>query len=791
MRHLLTLFVWLIASHTVIAQRTLNLNTLESKEGVEETIPTRDIEEVADGLIVTYSFEKVVINSDVLFPDAFFLHIKGFNYNMNPGTPAIPFRMDTFTIPLGVSVSVSVIDSSYIEIPFTCSPARSARVNGTKPTAIRNVVPYKGFYPKSIISSTKSDSYRGQPLLDVCFAPIQYNYEEKKARIFKDIKYKLTYRHNLPQKWQAKRSAKLVNDLFLNNVTLNGISGLKESNVPQKATSSYSSLSNEHYLIISVPKYADAVNRFARWKRQVGYTVHVEMQSMWTPSSIKSVVTSTYNNNNALTHLLIIGGHDDVPAEEFTRSDVIDGYTFNYLTDLHYGCISAGYTPYIHRGRIPVNTLDEANTVIDKIINYECHPTTDTSFYSRGLNCAYFEDEFLWNPSSQTPNYSFRDGCEDNRFVETSERIRDYIQSKGKTVNRVYYAKESVYPQYWSQFNFSVNNNMIPTELQKPTFAWDGDYNDINSYINSGVFYALLSDHGDVQELCDPNYTVNHISSLNNGNKLPVIFSICCLSGRFCENNCFAESFLKKANGGCVGIIAATERSIIPDNDALAESMIDAIWPSPGLLPVFPNQHHNYSIPTTPTPTYELGQIFDQGIKRMRSIMDLYDRTTTANYSAEIYHCFGDPSMKIYTDVPTNFEHAVVSKYNGTLYVTTGGVYARISFYNIDTGVSGFVDGYSATYPDDQATIVTITAHNKIPYIYDNSVLNIQNTTITTNVNYSYRNIRVGSHVTDDVPQGPVIIQSGKTTLSGRTVELHPGTQVNLGAQLQIEGGVY
>jgi hypothetical protein len=779
-----------MASQMIHAQRTLNLVTLEAKEGIEETIPTRDIEEVSDGLIVTYCFENVLINDDILFPDASFLYINGFNFNMNSGEPAIPFRQDTFTIPLGVSVSVSVIDSSYIEMPLTYSPARPARVNGSRPAAIKSVAPYKGFCPKSIISSTRDDSYRGQPLLDVCFAPVQYNYEENKVRIFKEIKYKLTYKQDISLKGRATKSVKLVNDSFLNNVTLNGTSSLKESKTRQKAVRSYSPLSNEHYLIISVPKYADAVNRFAKWKGMLGYTVHVEMQQSWTPTSIKSTVTSIYESSNySLTHLLIIGGHSDVPAENFTRNV---GYgTYNIITDLHYGCLSSGYTPDIHRGRIPVNTLEEANTVIDKIINYERYPTTDTLFYRKGLNCAYFEDEYLWQPGSQTPNYSFRDGCEDNRFVETSERIRSYVQSKGKNVNRVYYAKNNVTPEFWSQYQYSINYDSIPSELRKPEFAWDGDYNDINSIINNGAFYVLLSDHGDIQELCEPNYNVNNIASLNNGNKLPVVFSICCWSGRFCETNCFAESFLKKANGGCVGIIAATERTKIPDNDALAESMFDAIWPNPGLLPTFPFQQNNNPISATPTPTYQLGQIFDQGIKRMCSIMGRYNRDATADYNAEIYHYFGDPSMQIYTDTPTPFTNASVTKSNGTISVSTGGEYARISFYNIDSGLSGFVDGYSATYPDNTATIISISAHNKIPYIYDNSVLYIQNETITTNTEYTSRNILVGTHVTDDKSQGPVVFQSGNTILRGRTVELHPGTQVNVGAQLEIEIGNY
>ena len=46
--------------------------------------------------------------------------------------------------------------------------------------------------------------------------------------------------------------------------------------------------------------------------------------------------------------------------------------------------------------------------------------------------------------------------------------------------------------------------------------------------------------------------------------------------------------------------------------------------------------------------------------------------------------------------------------------------------------------------------------------------------------------IKVGNNVTSAKPTGDVVISGGVTTLKGNTVELAPGTTVEVGAQLNV-----
>ncbi|ETR69461.1 MAG: hypothetical protein OMM_09577 [Candidatus Magnetoglobus multicellularis str. Araruama] len=83
---------------------------------------------------------------------------------------------------------------------------------------------------------------------------------------------------------------------------------------------------------------------------------------------------------------------------------------------------------------------------------------------------------------------------------------------------------------------------------------------------------------------------------MTNGNLLPVVMSINCQTGWFDgetdefdhrEFESFAEQFLRKENGGTVGIFAATRNSYSGFNDALAKGFIDSVFP--GFLQDVPN----------------------------------------------------------------------------------------------------------------------------------------------------------------------------------------------------------
>ena len=764
MKKLLLIILWICGIPCSQAQQMIDLRSGKLEREIASTVPTRNIEKIEDGYIVNYSFEKALIQPDELFSGTSFWKIDGFGLNQAPGDPCTLVRNDMVAIPVGYRAKIEVIDSTYNDFSYELTPARQPQIDSDdKEYTKQNVLAiksYDGFKPSYVVSHAGVQSYRGRNLCQVAISPIQYNHNRKIVRAYTSITYKVSF---IPNNMRAGTSRTVsahlsTEDNFLINNVIGGdqedTSGMEKANGIQDDT--------RDYLILSTTEYSAAANRFAEWKKLMGFRVHVVICDDWTNESVMSAVADAYTEYASLYYLLIIGDYDDVPAQ----TSVVGS---EHVTDFHYGCMDNDYIPEIYCGRLSVSSPIEANNIVEKIIGYEKTPPISMSFYTKALHCAYFQD-------LNSDSYA------DRRFAQTSEDVRTYVISQGKSIQRVYKTPSSVTPKYWNNGSYSYGES-IPNDLKKPNFAWNGNYNDINNSINQGVFYVLHRDHGNVSSWGDPLYTQQYISSLTNGNLLPVVFSMNCLTGKF-DENCFAETFLRHPEGGCVAIYAASEESYSGYNDALTTGMFDAIWPVPGLSIHIPN--HNNSFSVTPTATYTLGQILNQGKVRLAETYganSIYTR-----YTDEIFHCFGDPSMRIYTTNPTAFSDVSIERSDNSIAVNVeSDDAARITFYNPVSGEVQSYVGTSATVTtcDPYETTVCISAHNRIPYIQQPDIRYLQNTTITGTLNETHDVIKVGNHVTTMQDAGDVSISNADITLKAKKVVLDCGTNISTGSILR------
>ena len=766
---LLIAFLAYVSSYA-IAQEYICLKDGSVSRDKPTTLSERTIENTDKGILATYKFNFATRHTDTFFLSASVLLLEGCNIAESYEKPVLPHKLDRFAIPGDEPYRIVIIDSSYIELPMEIAPSRPPMIDSSNglysKENVRPVKPYTGYYPENVITSVLNP-YRSNSILDVHINPIQYDYHSKKVRIYNSLSYLIEFNKATGIDAAIKGSSPET-DLLLSNIVMNPrenadriLDGTPRNSSVQLATPGY--------LIITVPEYLEAVNKFADWKRTLGFNVRIISSSLWEDSIVMDSISSL---NPIPEYLLIVGNDDDVPGIAVT--DTIysldgTGYFGDYVTDYYYGCVNQNNYPDIRRGRLPVSSATRAKNVIDKIIQYEREPITDTLFYKTGLNCAYFQDDN-------------KDGYEDFRFTLTSEDLRDYLVNEiGKTVNRIYYANNN--PRYWNcgQYGFPYSVP-LPSDLLSNDFTWNGNSTDIQASINAGAFYVFHRGHG--SSLCweNPFFSYQHINNgLNNGKKLPVVFSMNCLTGRYNENPCFAESFLRKKNGGCVAIFAATENSFSGFNDALAIGMFDAIWPGNGYFKKFPYQN---AISLSSSPTYRLGDILDIGLSEIQTIYS-FCNDSVLRHTKEIFHCFGDPAMEIYTDTPTPFAHVSISKHNNFIDLSLQDS-AKITFFNTLTGVIESYYGTSVSYPFSSNLRICVSKHNKIPLIIEQGNLYMQNEEIATSVDYEAETIKVGSNVTLLKSPGDVIIRSGTTKLKGETVELREGTTVEIGSQLEI-----
>ena len=757
MKKLLAIF-WLILPTILLAQT--------------EILPERSIEFVSNGVIVTYQFANPVIHPNSLVPNTFFWQYPGFGINDKSGEPAVPFRNDLFYVPANHAAIVNIIEAEYTDTAFMMSPAVPNLPEISIPFVIDSISPYVGFFPSATIEADTMQHYRGAGLQEVTIMPVQYDNEHHIARVYTTIKYRVNF---IPEQaaspgGNTPTNTDIIEEDFLSNITLNYGLQSGSNRVHSQDSIWHSSLNNQSLLIVTTNEYLDSIQNFVEWKRMKGNRVYVTTKNRgtWTTNEVQDSVEN-YFQQYGLQYLLIIGGVDDIPAIPFSFTYINDNQqtiTINAVTDVEYGLpVLDAEIPQISRGRIPADNSHQVSVILDKVIQYERNPIIDSLFYHTALHCGKFQDE------------APKDGYEDWGFILTSENIRRHLQSKGLQISRQYAKTTNTSPSlYWSNF-YSLGMS-LPVDLQPDSFLWDGNSTQIRSIIDSGTLYVLHNGHGYKEGWLGPFFNSAHISQLNNGNKYPVVFSINCRTGKYNETgDCFAEAFLKKEGGGCVGVFAATETSFTGYNDAMALGMFDAIWPNlqPHYHFIFYRKYSNIS-----TPIYELGRILDQGLIRMGETFG----KRMSNYKREtwkLFHCFGDPTMQIWTDTPQNFAEPLVFLRNDSIFVHVEDGDCKITFYDKATENAVSYKGNYAGYanPSD-SLVICLDRHNYIPYIWDYSKdVYIQNENIEGEVRfYKGNTIHIGNHVTNTKNTGDVNIQNSTITIIGKQLDLQSGVYI-------------
>jgi len=291
-------------------------------------------------------------------------------------------------------------------------------------------------------------------------------------------------------------------------------------------------------IIITSQTLKPQADSLAEWKNQTGTTTRV-VTTGWiysnysgrdNPEKIRNYINDTYPDMN---FVLIFGDADQVPFRmayipDSPRRDPDGDYveTDLYYADLQYSWDDNGPkgvpdgkwgdldydevdgVPDLYAGRLPASTLDEAATLVDKIINY--YPTDE--WFTRCLLLG-------------TDPFGGKEG----------EILKDYIQTNFIWTN---YTTTKLYE--------TAGNLTVPN-------AW--------TEINNGYGLVNFAGHGDddrwlFEEAGD--YTKTESSSQFNDYDTSVIFAMACLTAMWSETDCLGEAFLLNPDGGAIAYYGAS-----------------------------------------------------------------------------------------------------------------------------------------------------------------------------------------------------------------------------------------
>lgn len=699
---------------------TSNANVV-IKRNAASIEPTRSVEVSNNVITVTYDFSEI---SEIVDESGSIRHsIPGFGFCYEEGFPQVPMRIDTFKIPEGydISVSSSRSNSQQIECNYTLATGLDDyKADGNTKSQQAVTIAVNELFPPQIAQLHNNYSFRGEKLVEVKVYPIQFDPRNNLASFSDKISYSLTLMPEGVQTYGMLKdgeNSKTYSDLTpqLEDCLVNNINEV--GNILTSDTFGFEGTVG--YIIVTTDEYLDYAGEFAKWKKYLGYSPYIISKENWTDwTEVRNEIISCVKSHQNVQYLLILGDSDDVPS----RKNCV-WQTLEHFTDAYYANTNEEqYIPELLMGRICVDNTIEARNILHKLMRHEMCPIISEDFYSNAAQCGYFETAgTIWH--------------EGRRFILTSEEIRNYVAKQGVMAHRYYTADSESDPAFYSDYYGNGKDYIIPEEIQKPNFNWDCNAQEIADRINEGALYTMYRGHGEYFGWCNPEsdhnaypagkllFGTSNLHLLKNFEYPTTIFSITCQTGKFANElsddsypDCFAEAILKKEFGGASAVIAASDNARSGQDDTLAESLIDAIWPNPGLRPRFA-YNPTGTLSKSLNPCLRLGQILSQAKFKMKEQWG--DDESCIQHHYEIFHLFGDPSMYFHTKNPTPIKNVQIYRYANSVIVTTDEDQISIGFYDKAADKMCKFENSCATFYSEnpQDVIVCLTGHNKLTYL--------------------------------------------------------------------------
>ncbi|WP_175497865.1 C25 family cysteine peptidase [Dokdonella immobilis] len=241
-------------------------------------------------------------------------------------------------------------------------------------------------------------------------------------------------------------------------------------------------------------------------------------------------------------------------------------------SDNPFGVVDDGYYPSVAVGRFPVVEPAEVSAIVAKTITYLTRP--DPGIWRRDVMFITDESDY---------------------FKKSSDQLANSVSSRGFSVDKIYASPdEADNLSHQSAIKDGLNAGQL-----------------LVHFIGHGGRFIWRTGPPDLRKNHDL-FTLDDVSELQNGGRLPMVLSMTCYSAPFDNptEDSIGERFLREADKGAVAVFAASWRN--SPSTAFSKSLVDEL-----LVP---------------------GATIGEAI--VRSKKTLQDRTLV-----EMYNLLGDPAV--------------------------------------------------------------------------------------------------------------------------------------------------
>ncbi|MBU7015576.1 MAG: hypothetical protein HXS52_01385 [Theionarchaea archaeon] len=472
-----------------------------------------------DSISVEYTFSTVFMNDHWVIVDGILQEIAG-----EPVVPCYPARIllpqDAEVTDVSVSHSSPIIqqgiDIQWGQPPCTFSdtPVKVGRNN--------DIYGSDNPYPGKMIDVLSVQSFRGFKILYVNLFPLQYQPKSQTATLYETITVNVKTQKGPVQTLYRGYSAdkEAVIDLVDNPETVDSYTTPAQSVSPLLESGTY------EYIIITSDALTPTFQALANHKAAfVNGTKIVDIQWIYSnytglddPMKVRNFITDAYNTWG--TNWCLLGGDVDVVPYRGFYVRVPGGRDPDMAADMYFGCLDGTFDAdgderyaeenddidwleEVFIGRAPVETVDEAQIFVNKVIAYELAPKQKIcQFHQSRLSTGNTPDSrvIAWDCEYWTPSdYEKRELFEEDGNVSKSDWIAAW-NGKPLMFQHVGHGNTTVY-----DICYEVGGEV----------AW---YNaDVPSLVNTDFW--------------------------------PIHMSVACITGEFEANDCLAEMYVKDDAG--------------------------------------------------------------------------------------------------------------------------------------------------------------------------------------------------------------------------------------------------
>ncbi|WP_372365734.1 C25 family cysteine peptidase [Candidatus Uabimicrobium sp. HlEnr_7] len=527
------IFLTFIIMSTICAEWQAIREAAPAGEQIKVRVLTATLNEMKIEISVGGYYQQEVTANQVSCAQ---VTIPGSSVLMEKGYPLVPKLGKLICIPDNCEVSLEVLSKIEVEkdlsAPILPSKGHLTRDVNPKDIAFQfaSIYQHDAYWPSQQFSTGKKFIFRDVHGVRMRILPVQFNHVQKKMKILQRAIILLKFAVKKGYKLQQPKinTGKVYHKIYENSFL--GYDKMVQSSIRE----------GRKLLVVTPQQYQQTIAAWVNWKQKSGYEVMIHTTSDRDRSfEIKDDLKDLYDNpSTRFDYVVLIGDASDSGYYENCQPmPTFEGEYEGAAADRIYVRLK-GYDNYPEAciSRISGNTADEIKVQLEKIIHYEQTP-----------------------PNGKWPQQGICVASDEGLFKDWQRA--EWLQNGGSKSQNVPIEKGGLLANGFTSFADVYDPGAAPFQVAQA--------------VNGGSSIICYIGHGTSTSWVSSGFNNNDIYQLLNNKTYPVIWSVACVNGKFANfNECFAEAWLRKKNGGAVAIEAAsTNESWAPPCDKQAATI--------------------------------------------------------------------------------------------------------------------------------------------------------------------------------------------------------------------------